>query len=92
MKKTWIIIGIILLINVVTFILYVIDKRKASTGKWRIPEKALLLWSLFGPWGAYLVIKLIRHKTQKRKFTITVPLFMVLHIVLLTGLIYHNFK
>jgi len=89
MKKTTVLILIILTINIITFLLYAIDKRKAIKGKWRIPERALLLWSLFAPWGGFAGMKIMHHKTYKKKFTITVPLFMVLHIVICIGFIYH---
>ena len=34
----------LLAINVVTFIVYGIDKYKAKKAKWRIPETTLLYW------------------------------------------------
>ena len=53
MNKTFIIAGVILAINLIAFLLYVIDKRKAIKDKWRIPERVLLWWSLPAPWGAF---------------------------------------
>jgi len=88
MEKTLIIIGIIVLLNLVTLSLYGIDKKKAQKSSWRISEKVLLTWSLFCPWGGYAGMKLFHHKTNKKKFTITVPVFIVLHIVLCGILIY----
>ena len=35
-------------VNVVTFILYGVDKSRAKKGRWRIPEKTLLLLPLLG--------------------------------------------
>ena len=35
-------------VNVVTFALFGIDKRKAQQSKWRIEESTLLLWAAFG--------------------------------------------
>lgn len=90
MNKTTIVICIIFAVNIITFLLYAIDKWKAIKGKWRIPEKVLLLWSLFGPWGGFTGMKVMHHKTHKKKFLITVPVFMVLHVVLLVGFIYLN--
>ncbi len=92
MKKTLFVIGIILLINLITLVLYGIDKRKAKKGNWRIPEKVLLAWSSLGPWGGFAGIKLFHHKTNKKKFTITVPLFMAVHIVICATLIYLNMQ
>ena len=38
----------LVLINVITFIAYGIDKLKAKKGKWRIPEATLLLLAIVG--------------------------------------------
>ena len=57
------------LVNVVTFLLYVVDKWKAVNGKWRIKE-ATLLWAtlVLGGVGASLGMVIARHKTNKLKF------------------------
>ena len=45
-------------INLITFIIYGIDKLKAKKGKWRTPEACLLgLAVIGGSIGAYLGIK-----------------------------------
>ena len=90
MTKDIIIIATVLLINIITMLLYAIDKRKAIKDKWRIPEKTLLLWSFFAPWGGYAGMKLMRHKTKHKKFTVLIPVFAVLHIAVLIGLIYYT--
>lgn len=77
-------------INIVTMLLYVIDKRKARKGQWRISEKILLTWALFAPGGAFAGMKLAHHKTQQKKFMILVPLFMLLHICILMGFVYYK--
>ncbi|MEX1377155.1 MAG: DUF1294 domain-containing protein [Eubacteriales bacterium] len=87
--STKIIIYTILAINIITFFIYGIDKAKAIKNRWRIPEKALLIWSLFAPWGAYAGMKAWHHKTNKKKFSITVPFFMVLHIALYILYVYY---
>lgn len=52
-------------VSLVTFILYCVDKYKASHGLWRIPEKVLLLFSFFGgALGGLLGMHLVRHKTR----------------------------
>lgn len=83
MNKNALLILIIFTLNLVTFMLYVIDKRKAKKRKWRISERTLLLWSLLAPWGGFTGMKVIHHKTKHKKFTILVPVFMILHIILL---------
>ena len=61
-------------INLLTFLIFGIDKRKARKGKWRIPEDTLIWLSIVGgSVGALLGMYLFRHKTQKRKFTLGIP-------------------
>ena len=43
-----IIIAALLLVNIVAFAAYGIDKRKAQKNKWRIPESTLLLLVFIG--------------------------------------------
>ena len=64
-----IISGILLTLNLLTFIIYGIDKFKAKKAKWRIPESTLLLLAVFGgSIGAWLGLQVWRHKTQHNKF------------------------
>ena len=70
-------------INVLTFIVYGVDKWKARRGRWRVPEATLLgLTALGGSVGAWLAMQLFRHKTQK-KFRYGVPVILVLQLVAL---------
>lgn len=72
----------LLAINVITLIVYGVDKFKAIKNMWRIPELTLLgLAAAGGAIGAWLGMKMWHHKTQHRKFTILVPLFLVLWVV-----------
>lgn len=71
-------------INVLTFIVYGVDKWKAHRGRWRVPEATLLgLTALGGSVGAWLAMQLFRHKTQKKKFRYGVPAILVLQLVAL---------
>lgn len=72
-----------MVINLLSFFYYGIDKRKAIKNRWRISEKTLLIISLIGPLGALLGMYVFRHKTQKLIFKILVPFFLVLHVVIL---------
>ena len=77
------------IINIAAWILYGIDKKRAIQGKWRISERLLLcVTGMGGSLGAVLGMYLFRHKTRHWKFRILVPLFLVLHIVMLTALIF----
>lgn len=72
------------IMTVVTFALYGADKSKAKKGKWRIPEKTLLLFAAcFGGLGAFLGMKIFRHKTKHTSFKILVPVFMIIQFILI---------
>ena len=59
----------LLIINIITFVVWGIDKRKAIKKKWRIKEKTLLILTALGGFiGAFLWMNLFRHKTVKSKF------------------------
>lgn len=74
----------LVVLNVVTFVSYGIDKFKAKHNRWRISEATLLLLAIVGgSLGALLGMKAFRHKTQKPKFTITIPLVLALQLAVL---------
>ena len=74
-------------VNVVTFTVYGIDKRKARRGAWRIPEKTLFLLPLLGgSVGALLGMKAFHHKTLHKSFRFGIPAILVLQLLLSGGL------
>ncbi len=78
--------GWVLLISLATFVAYASDKRRAKTGRWRIPENTLHLLSLIGGWpGALLAQRLLRHKNRKPSFQTVFWLSVLLHVGLWLG-------
>lgn len=76
------VIAYVLVVSLISVIITVFDKKIAGTGKRRIPEATLLLWSaLGGSVAMYLTMHAIRHKTQHKKFMIGIPLIMILQAV-----------
>ena len=84
-----IISGILLTLNLLTFIIYGIDKFKAKKSKWRIPESTLLLLAVFGgSIGAWLGLQVWRHKTQHKKFFIGIPMILTLQVIATIYILY----
>ena len=68
-------------INIITLLVYGIDKLKARKSQWRIPESTLLLLAVIGgSIGAWLGMKVWHHKTMHKKFKYGVPLIIAIQI------------
>jgi uncharacterized membrane protein YsdA (DUF1294 family) len=73
---------IIAIINIVTFIIYGIDKYNAKKGRWRIPENSLIgLAIIGGSIGAYLGMRVWHHKTMHLKFKYGIPLIIIIQLI-----------
>lgn len=71
-----------LAINSLTFCVYGSDKYKAKHNTYRFPEFILLFLAFIGgSFGAYLAMRVFRHKTKHKKFKYGIPLIMVFQIV-----------
>ena len=74
----------LIVINVVTFLVYGIDKWKAKQGSWRISEATLLILAVIGgSFGALFGMKVWRHKTMHKKFKYGLPLILLAQIALI---------
>ena len=79
----------VLILNFVTMLVYGIDKFKAKKGKWRIPESTLLLLAVLGgSIGAWLGMRVWRHKTQHKKFKYGIPVIFILQVAFCFYLLY----
>ena len=72
-----------------TFLLMGWDKRRAKQrGKRRVPEKRLfLLGAIGGAFGVLAGMKMWRHKTQHRSFTVGIPYLAALNLIVYLTLI-----
>lgn len=78
------IIVYMIVINLVSIIVTAYDKYAAIKGFRRIRERTLLLLSFFfGSFSMYITMLIIRHKTRKPKFMISIPIMMIAQIVAL---------
>lgn len=79
---------VIFCLSFVTFIIYGIDKRKASKNKYRIKEATLLLFGLLGgAIGGLIGMQVFRHKTKKIYFYLINILGLFLHVLVVYYLI-----
>ena len=79
---TKIIIYYFILVNIGNFVLFAIDKHLSVKNKERIPESTLILLSAMGgALGGLCSMYIFRHKTKHAKFYISLPLFLMLHII-----------
>ncbi len=78
-----------LIINAVSFLLMLVDKQKARKNLWRIPESTLMTSALLGgSIGALAGMYTFRHKTRHPKFTIGIPLILLLQAGLLLYILF----
>ena len=83
----------LVVMNLITCILYGVDKLKAIARGRRTPERVLLGFTFWGgSIGALIGMQVFRHKTQHLKFQICVLLFMITHIVLIVLLCIFLYK
>lgn len=70
--------------SLAAFAAFGLDKYKAKTGKWRIRERTLFLLALLGGGiGAFLGMKVFRHKTLHKQFVLGIPAIMIFQLILL---------
>lgn len=86
MITTW-----LLVINVVSFAMFGIDKWKAKHRKYRIPEAWLMLSAVLGgSVGAVCGMDFFRHKTLHKKFKLGLPLILAVQVLLAAGWMWYS--
>ena len=79
----WALVGYLALVNLIAFTVYGADKRRARKDRRRVPEKTLFLLAIIGgSLGAFLGMRLFRHKTRHWYFVWGIPAIMALQIAL----------
>jgi len=80
----------LMIINILSFILFGIDKGKAKRKEWRISEASLLGVSILGgAIGSLIGMVIFKHKLSKKPFYIGIPLIIV--ITQIIELIFFNY-
>ncbi len=89
----WIVIIYLAVMNVVGLAAMGMDKAKAKSGAWRIPEKTLFLFSIIGgSLGTWAGMYLFRHKTKHWYFVVFMPLIFVMHVAAAVVIIFYVYR
>lgn len=73
----------LVIINVLGFILMHADKKKSQKKRRRVPERVLLGTAIIGgSIGIMAGMEIFRHKTKHKRFSIGVPVILVLQLAL----------
>ncbi len=72
-----------LVLNIITFLVFGLDKQRAKKNKKRYRTTTLFgLCFLGGAFGGYLAMFFFHHKTKQKKFLYGIPLIMMLQIAI----------
>ena len=77
-------VGYFIIINIISFAMYGIDKKLAKNHAWRISEAALMLSAILGgSIGSLLGMRVFHHKTKHPKFFIGIPVILAMQVAVL---------
>lgn len=73
----------LVIINIFSFAIFGIDKKKAERKKWRISEAFLLGVSILGgSTGSLIGMVIFKHKLSKKKFNIGIPCILIINKII----------
>lgn len=91
MKSSYILIGILVIMNLIGYMSMWSDKRRAIKKQYRISEKTLFTIALLGgSLGSILGMNQFRHKTKHWYFKYGMPLILIMQITLASLIIVKN--
>ena len=80
--------GYLVIVNLVTYAVWGMDKSAARTGRRRVPEATLLALCLLGGWPfGLLATRVFRHKTSKKAFIYKFYTVVGLQVALIVAII-----
>ncbi|WP_298940664.1 cold shock and DUF1294 domain-containing protein [uncultured Psychromonas sp.] len=86
-KLPIIVIGLYVVMSIIAYIAYAIDKSSAQSGRWRTKESTLHLFALLGGWpGAFYAQQRLRHKSIKEEFQMGFKVTIFLNLIALIWL------
>lgn len=91
MKSSYILIGMLVIMNLIGYMSMWSDKRRAIKKQYRISEKTLFTIALLGgSLGSILGMNQFRHKTKHWYFKYGMPLILVMQITLASLIMVKN--
>ena len=79
----------LIIINIISFALMGIDKKRALKKEWRISEATLFTTALlFGGLGATIGMWFFRHKTRHWYFVVGMPIIFIIEVLILFKLLH----
>lgn len=82
MNNLYYFLGYLVIINIISFFNMKSDKQFAIKNQRRISEKTLFTYSiLLGATGTYIGMYKFRHKTKHLKFTVGIPVCIILNLI-----------
>lgn len=85
-------LSILVVLNLMSFLTYWIDKSRAGRGKDRVSETRLLQLSFLGPLGSVAGIWWVRHKTRKTSFLLKYFPVLILSLGIHAAIAYYWLK
>lgn len=80
-KIPFLVLPLYLLVSMLTFVVYALDKSAAKKGAWRTSESTLHLLALACGWpGALIAQEKLRHKSKKQPFRLVFWLTVIMNI------------
>ena len=84
MNKLTLLLAYYIIVNLISFTVFFIDKQKSRKGKWRIQEKTLHVLSFVGGvFGSIASMLLFHHKTKKLDFVIITMIALLLNLYII---------
>lgn len=78
-----------IMINLISFIVMGVDKRKAQKNLWRIPESTLFVLAIIGgSIGSIAGMYLFHHKTRHWYFVYGMPAILIVQVILVLALVF----
>ena len=93
MNNIFYVISYFLIINFIGFFTMLYDKKLAIKHKFRVSEKSIFVLALLGgALGVYIGMYTFRHKTQKPRFYVGIPIIIVLQILIIVAILIETKK